>query len=104
MFLVEITDNKILRLTAWIWVKTAWVNYENIKQLKLEDIDSTWEVYKKKEWPKSMCKAEWQKMRLTIWKFIMKTLSNKGLNRKGVRIHNQTLANNNLVIEPRDHA
>ena len=48
MFLVEITDNKILRLTAWIWVKTAWVNYENIKQLKSEDIDSTWEVYKRK--------------------------------------------------------
>ena len=34
------------------------------------------------EWLKSMCKAEEQKMRLTIWKFIIKTLSNKGLNRR----------------------
>ena len=89
MVLVEITDNKILRLTAWILV--------HLKQHE-------WEVYKTSYWSKIMCKAEWQKMRLIIWKFIIKTLSNKGLNRKGVRIDNQTLANNNLVIEPRDHA
>ena len=28
----------------------------------------------------------------------------QGFEYKGVRIHNQTLANNNLVIEPHDHA
>ena len=85
-------------------LKTTWVDSENIQPLKSEDILLEWEVYKTSYWSKIMCKAEWQKMRLIIWKFIIKTLSNKGLNRKGVRIDNQTLANNNLVIEPRDHA
>ena len=32
------------------------------------------------------------------WKFIQ----NEGF--KGIRVHNQTLANNNLLIGPHDHA
>ena len=63
-------------------LKTTWVDSENIQPLKSEDIWLEWEVYKKNYWSKIMCKAEWQKMRLAIWKFIIKTLSNKGLNRR----------------------
>ena len=34
-------------------IKTTWVDSANIKQLKSEDIDLTWEVYKTNKSPKS---------------------------------------------------
>ena len=73
-------------------LKTTWVDSENIQPLKSEDIWLEWEVYKTSYWSMIMCKAEWQKMRLTIWKFIIKTLGNKGLNRRVNRTYSNSIS------------